>query len=61
MGKGGWRGRAWRPRSSFTPAATHGFDDTSAKRQHVTANAAATEDAVEQAVRFFLERLGGRE
>ena len=51
-------GEAWRSRSSFTPAATHGFDDPSAKRQHVEANAA---EAVEQAVRFFRERLGERE
>jgi len=56
-----WGGSAWRPRSSFTPAATHGFDDPSAKRQRVAANAAATGDAVEQAVRFFRERLGERE
>jgi len=38
--------------------ATHGFDDPSTKRQRVQANAAATEDAVEKAVRFFGERLG---
>jgi dienelactone hydrolase len=40
--------------------ATHGFDDPSTKRQRVAANAEATEDAVEKAVRFFGERLGGR-
>ena len=55
------RGQAWRSRSSFTPAATYGFDDPSAKRQRVEANAAATDDAVEQAARFFRERLGERE
>jgi carboxymethylenebutenolidase len=40
--------------------ATHGFDDPSTKRQRVQANAAATEDAVEKAVRFFGERLASR-
>ena len=49
-----------RARSEVSGSATHGFDDPSAKRQHVKANAAATEDAVEPAVRFFRERLGGR-
>ena len=41
--------------------ATHGFDDPSPKRQRVEANAAAAEAAVAAAVRFFRERLGGRE
>jgi dienelactone hydrolase len=38
--------------------ATHSFDDPSAKRQKVEANAAATQDAVAQALAFFRERLG---
>jgi carboxymethylenebutenolidase len=42
------------------PGATHSFDDPSTKRQRVEANAAATEDAVERAVRFFRQKLGGR-
>jgi len=41
------------------PGATHGFDDPSAKRQEVEANAEATQDAVQRAVRFFGARLGG--
>jgi dienelactone hydrolase len=40
------------------PGATHGFDDPGAKRQKVEANAAATADVVEQAVRFFKASLG---
>jgi dienelactone hydrolase len=40
------------------PGAEHGFDDPGAKRQKVEANADATEDAVERAVRFFAGRLG---
>lgn len=43
------------------PGATHSFDDPTAKHQRVEANAVATEDAVEQAVRFFRQKLGGRE
>ena len=39
------------------PGATHGFDDPGTKRQEVEANAEATEDAVEKAVRFFKTRL----
>jgi dienelactone hydrolase len=35
------------------PGATHGFDDPSTRRQTIEANAAATEDAVKRAVRFF--------
>jgi carboxymethylenebutenolidase len=42
------------------PGATHSFDDPSTKHQQVEANAAATEDAVERAVRFFRQKLGGR-
>jgi len=41
------------------PGATHGFDDPSTKRQEVEANAEATEDAVEQAVRFFSRQFRG--
>jgi carboxymethylenebutenolidase len=41
------------------PGATHGFDDPGAKLQKVEANADATEDAVERAVRFFADRLRG--
>lgn len=37
--------------------ATHSFDDPGRKRQRVDANADATEDAVERAVRFFKARL----
>ena len=43
------------------PGATHGFDDPGTKRQSVTANAQATEDAVARAVTFFRARLSGRE
>jgi len=39
--------------------ATHSFDDPGAKRQSVEANAEATDDAVERAVAFFRQRLGG--
>ena len=39
--------------------ATHSFDSPSRKRQKVDANAEATEDAVEQSVRFFTQYLGG--
>jgi len=42
------------------PGATHSFDDPGAKRQKVEANAAATDDAVERALRFFRRELGGR-
>lgn len=42
------------------PGATHGFDDPGAKRQRVEANAEATEDAVERAMRFFATKLGVR-
>lgn len=40
------------------PGATHSFDDPGRKRQKVEANADATEDAVERALRFFRQRLG---
>jgi dienelactone hydrolase len=40
------------------PGATHSFDDPGAKRQKVEANADATNDAVERAVRFFKRQLG---
>jgi carboxymethylenebutenolidase len=39
------------------PGATHSFDDPSTKRQKVEANAEATEDAVERAVKFFAGKL----
>ena len=39
--------------------ATHGFDDPSRKRRRVRANAAAAEDAIERAQRFFAEELAG--
>lgn len=39
--------------------ATHGFDDPSRKRRRVKANAAAAEDAIERAQRFFAEELAG--
>jgi dienelactone hydrolase len=42
------------------PGATHSFDDPGAKRQKVEANADATNDAVERAVRFFKQQLGDR-
>lgn len=38
--------------------ATHSFDDPGRRRQEVTANARATEDAVARARRFFSEQLG---
>ena len=41
--------------------ATHSFDSPSRKRQQVDANADATEDAVEQSLRFFAQHLGGRQ
>jgi dienelactone hydrolase len=37
--------------------ATHSFDSPSRKRQKVDANADATEDAIEQSVRFFAQHL----
>lgn len=37
--------------------ATHGFDDPSRKRRRVPANAAAAEDAMQRALRFFAENL----
>ncbi|HEY7549531.1 MAG TPA: dienelactone hydrolase family protein [Hyphomicrobiaceae bacterium] len=37
--------------------ATHGFDDPSPKRRRIPANAAAAEDAVNRALRFFAEAL----
>lgn len=44
----------------FYQGATHGFDDPSPKRQRVPANAAAAEDAIDRARRFFAEELEGR-
>jgi carboxymethylenebutenolidase len=38
--------------------ATHGFDDPSAKRQQVAANAVAATRAIRRATRFFARRLG---
>jgi carboxymethylenebutenolidase len=43
------------------PGATHGFDDPGAKRQKVEANATATADAMEQAVRFFSKQFARRD
>lgn len=40
------------------PGATHGFDDPGAKRQSIEANAAATEDAVEKALKSISRHLG---
>ena len=40
--------------------ASHDFDDPSRKHQKIGANADATEDVKERAVRFFKEKLGGR-
>ena len=42
------------------PDATHSFDSAGRKRQSIDANEAATEDAVEQSLRFFARYLGGR-
>jgi dienelactone hydrolase len=41
--------------------ATHSFDSPSRKRQKVDANADATEDALEQSLRFFAQYLGDRQ
>ena len=41
------------------PGAAHDFDDPGRKRQSVPANAAARQDAIARALRFFAERLGG--
>jgi dienelactone hydrolase len=41
----------------FYPGASHSFDDPGQKRQSNDANAAATEDAVQAALRFFADRL----
>jgi len=40
--------------------ATHGFDDPNFKRQKRDANAAAREDSIARATRFFAEQLDGR-
>ncbi len=40
--------------------ATHDFDDPNSNRQRVSANAAARDDAIARALRFFAERLNGR-
>ena len=45
---------------SLYNGASHGFDDPSAKRQGVEANAEATDDAVARAVAFFAQKLGSR-
>ncbi len=42
----------------FYEGATHGFDDPGRKRQRIPANAAAFEDAVARARRFFVQELG---
>ena len=39
------------------PGATHGFDDPSAKRASVSANAAAARDAIARAIAFFADVL----
>ena len=41
----------------FYEGATHGFDDPGRKRQRLPANAAAFEDAVARALRFFAREL----
>jgi carboxymethylenebutenolidase len=41
------------------PGATHDFDDPGRKRQSVAANAAARQDAIARALRFFAQRIGG--
>ena len=45
---------------SLYNGASHGFDDPSAKRQGVEANAEATDDAIARAVAFFAQKLGSR-
>ena len=40
------------------PGATHGFDAPDRSRQSVEANAAATDDAVKRALRFFARHVG---
>jgi carboxymethylenebutenolidase len=47
-------------RIRFYDGATHGFDDPSRKRHRIPANAAAAEDAIAQAQRFFAEALEGK-
>jgi carboxymethylenebutenolidase len=44
----------------FYEAATHGFDDPSAKRRRDPANARAADDAIGRARRFFARQLEGR-
>jgi carboxymethylenebutenolidase len=44
----------------FYDAATHGFDDPSAKRRRVPANARAADDAIARALRFFAGELEGK-
>jgi len=44
-------------RIRFYDGATHGFDDPSRKRRRIPANAAAADDAIAQAQRFFAEEL----
>jgi carboxymethylenebutenolidase len=43
------------------PGATHSFDDPGRRRQSLQANAEATRDAEDRAVRFFAEQLKGRQ
>jgi carboxymethylenebutenolidase len=43
----------------FYPGASHSFDDPGRKRQSNEANAAATEDATQIALRFFADQLQG--
>ena len=47
-------------RIRFYDGATHGFGDPSRKRHRIPANAAAAEDAIAQAQRFFAEALEGK-
>jgi dienelactone hydrolase len=47
-------------RIRFYDGATHGFDDPSRKRHRIPANAAAADDAIAQAQRFFAEALEGK-
>jgi carboxymethylenebutenolidase len=47
-------------RIRFYDGATHGFDDPSRKRRRLPANAAAAEDAIDRATRFFAKELADR-
>ena len=44
----------------FYDEATHGFDDPSAKRRRVPANARAADDAIGRVLRFFARELEGK-